>query len=127
MEEWTELEELKILLGIELENLEKDKILNFILGKTKEMVKNYCAIEEIPKELKHTIFSIAVELYRENEYGSEELLGKVSSISEGDMAIHFDGTKSGYYPSATLLEGFGGLTFLKNYTMQLDQFRKMRW
>lgn len=118
---------LKMLLGIECNDDSKNNIMQYILNNVKDMVKNYCRIETIPVELRNIMLHMAVDVYRTELFGQEELTGTVKSISEGDVSVVFNSSGSGEYPSATLLNSYGGMTFLKNYAMQLDKFRKIGW
>ncbi|WP_346930276.1 phage head-tail connector protein [Clostridium sp.] len=81
----TQLEKLKKLLGISLDDDSKDFSLEFISENVQETVKNYCNITEIPKELETFIQAKVVSIFR---YESNEYKG-VKSISEGDTKIDF--------------------------------------
>ncbi len=122
-----QLKRVKQLLGMPEEDTNKDDLLLFLIEKAEDMVKNYCRIREIPEELKNIIASMAQELYRIERPGEEEAMGAVKTFSQGDMSVSFESSSSGEYPSATLLRSYGGLTFLRNYTAQLDAFRKAGW
>ena len=68
-----QLEKLKLLLG--LENNDKDMILTFVLGKTSDMICNYCRIKEVPKGLQNVMLNMAVDLYRAENLGQEQYEG----------------------------------------------------
>ncbi|WP_343118087.1 phage head-tail connector protein, partial [Clostridioides difficile] len=82
-----EVERLKKLLGFSREDDSKDTILEFILEDVEEMVKNYCNVPTIPEQLNSTILRMAIDMYKNESLGSEDIaLGSISSISEGDTS-----------------------------------------
>lgn len=109
------LDRLKALLGIT--GVEKDVFLDFALENAEETIRNYCHIDDIPKELNTTVLRMAVDLYRSENIGSESGAETVKSISQGDTSV--------------TLEAAGGTDYkqsiLKNYEAQLRKFRKLRW
>ena len=109
------LEKLKQLLGITDDS--KNSILEFTLERVENTIKNYCNIKEIPVELNNTILSMAMELYRIENFGSEEEGKDIKSIAVGDTTTTFE-AKSDKRISKELL---------KDYKAQLDPFRKLRW
>ena len=111
----TQLEKLKQLLGIVDDT--KDFILQFTLEKTEDTIKNYCNIKEIPTELNNTVLSMAMELYRIENFGSEEESEDIKSIAVGDTTTTFE-TKSNKDTTKGLL---------KNYKAQIDPFKDLRW
>ena len=113
----TKVEKLKALLGITTSD--KDFIIQFILDKVSDMVCNYCNIQEIPQGLENVTLNMAVDLYRAEGLGQEQLQGVVKSISEGDVSVSFS--------SASSISENPGMAFLKNYIKQLDQYRKVGW
>ncbi|HBF8863056.1 TPA: phage head-tail connector protein, partial [Clostridioides difficile] len=76
-----EVERLKKLLGFSREDDSKDTILEFILEDVEEMVKNYCNVPTIPEQLNSTILRMAIDMYKNESLGSEDIaLGSISSI-----------------------------------------------
>ena len=64
--------------------------MEFILEDVEQIIKDYCNIKEIPKELNNTVLRMAVDLYRSENLGEEEIpLGSISSISEGDTTVSY--------------------------------------
>ena len=109
-----ELEKLKALLGIADES--KDAVLDFIIEDVEETIKNYCQIEEVPQGLINTAYRMAMDLYRNENIGSEDCaLGSVSSITEGDTSTSFR-----QYADDNFKD-----TVLKNYKPQLNRYRKV--
>lgn len=109
-----ELEKLKALLGIADES--KDAVLDFIIVDVEETIKNYCQIEEVPQGLINTAYRMAMDLYRNENIGSEDCaLGSVSSITEGDTSTSFR-----QYADDNFKD-----TVLKNYKPQLNRYRKV--
>ena len=111
----TNLEKLKQLLGIK--DNDKDFILEFAIKRVEDTIKNYCNIKEIPEELNNTVLSMAMELYRAENFGSEEEGKDIKSIQVGDTSTTFE-TKSSKDISKKLL---------KDYKAQIDPFRRLRW
>lgn len=111
-----DLAKLKALLGIEDDS--KDVILEFVIADVEETIKNYCHVEEMPKGLVNTGYRMAMDLYRNENIGSETAaVGTVSSISEGDTSTSFQ-----QYVDANFKD-----TVLKNYKSSLNRYRKVAW
>lgn len=108
---------LKMLLGITDDS--KDTILNFLINKGTDMICNYCSIDTVPVGLEKVLLSICVDMYRAETLGQEKAEGVVKEISEGDISVTFNS------PSA--LSQDGGLAFLRDYTQQLNRYRKVGW
>ncbi len=113
----TNLNTLKMLLGIA--DSSKDGILIFVINKVTDMILNYCNIDYIPDRLNNVLINMCVDMYRAESLGQEELQGPVKSITEGDISVSFG--------NASSVSDNPGMEFLKNYTAQLDRFRKVRW
>ena len=111
----TNLERLKQLLGIK--DNDKDFILEFAIERVEDTIKNYCNIKEIPEELNNTVLSMAMELYRIENFGSEEEGKDIKSIQVGDTTTTFETNKKIDISKE----------LLKDYKGQLDPFRKLRW
>ncbi|EMJ5513613.1 phage head-tail connector protein [Clostridioides difficile] len=112
-----EVERLKKLLGFSREDDSKDTILEFILEDVEEMVKNYCNVPTIPEQLNNTILRMAIDMYKNESLGSEDIaLGSISSISEGDTSVSYRSSASEFKES-----------LLKDYKSQLNRYRKIRW
>ncbi|WP_074116046.1 phage head-tail connector protein [Clostridioides difficile] len=112
-----EVERLKKLLGFSREEDSKDTILEFILEDVEEMVKNYCNVPTIPEQLNSTILRMAIDMYKNESLGSEDIaLGSISSISEGDTSVSYRSSASEFKES-----------LLKDYKSQLNRYRKIRW
>ncbi|NJB05868.1 hypothetical protein GSQ22_08530, partial [Clostridioides difficile] len=108
---------LKKLLGFSREDDSKDTILEFILEDVEEMVKNYCNVPTIPEQLNSTILRMAIDMYKNESLGSEDIaLGSISSISEGDTSVSYRSSASEFKES-----------LLKDYKSQLNRYRKLRW
>lgn len=110
-----QLEKLKQLLGITDDT--KDLILGFAIERVENAIKSYCNIKEIPEEINSTVLSMAMELYRIENFGSEEEGKDIKSIQVGDTTTTFETNKKIDTPKE----------FLKGYKAQLDPFRKLRW
>ena len=111
-----EVAKLKELLGIEDES--KDVILEFVIADVEETIKNYCHVEEMPDGLQNTGYRMAMDLYRNENIGSESAaVGSVSSITEGDTSTSFR-----QYVDDNFKD-----TVLKNYKSSLNRYRKVVW
>ena len=108
---------LRVLLGITDES--KDVILAFVIDKATDMVCNYCNIAEIPAGLRNVLLNMCVDLYRGESLGQEQMQGPVKSITEGDVSVSFG--------SAASTTENSGMAFLKDYTAQLNRYRKVGW
>ncbi len=113
----TQLEKLKKLLGIPLDNDSKDFLLEFTLGDVEQTIKDYCNIKEIPESLNNTMLRMAVDLYRNENLGEEESsLGSVSSIVDGDTTVSYKSSANEFKD-----------TLIKDYKVQLNRYRKLVW
>ena len=111
-----ELAKLKALLGIE--DGSKDVILEFVIVDVEETIKNYCHVDTVPDGLVNTGYRMAMDLYRNENIGSETgATGSVSSISAGDTSTSFR-----QYVDDNFKD-----TVLKNYKSSLNRYRKVAW
>ena len=107
---------LKQLLGMDEKDNTKDAQLQFVIDDVEEIIKNYCNLEEIPFGLLNTSYRMAIDLYRNENPGSEEFaLGSVSSISEGDTSTSFKQSVDDNFKE----------TLLKNYIPTLCRYRRV--
>ena len=111
------LTKLKSLLGIS--DSSKEILIEFALEKAKDMICNYCRIDSVPTALENVQLSMAMDIYRSDSLGKEQVEGTVKSMTEGDVSISFS--------SAFGSGESSGTGFLKSYTIQLDKFRKLGW
>ena len=112
-----ELDKLKALLGIELDDTSKDVILEFTMDNVKEVIFNYCHIEELAEGLINTAYRMCLDLYRNENLGDESNpLGSISSISEGDTSTSFRSNATEFKDS-----------LLKDYKKKLNKYRKLVW
>ena len=111
-----EVAKLKELLGIE--DKSRDVILEFVIADVEETIKNYCHVDEMPDGLQNTGYRMAMDLYRNENIGSESAaVGSVSSITEGDTSTSFR-----QYVDDNFKD-----TVLKNYKSSLNRYRKVVW
>lgn len=113
-----DVDTLKPLIGISVSDTSKDTVLMFLLANVEETILNYCNLKELPDGLLFAAYRMAVDLYRNEQIGSEEAGKSVSSISEGDTSVSFNGSS---YES-----GFAG-SLLKRYDKQLTRYRRLLW
>lgn len=107
------LEQLQNLLG----NPEKisEEILKFALEDTAEHIRNYCHIDDIPDGLMHTWVRMALDLVRNECFGSASLPNGVKSISMGDTSTSFCNISDNSYAGS----------LLKTYEKTLRRYRKL--
>ncbi len=103
-----QLERLKLLLGITDES--KDFALEFVIRNVEDNIKSYCHLKEVPVELENVVLSIAMELYRIGNYGSEEAGQAIKTIAVGDTTTTFE-----THTSKDTMEGL-----LKGFRSQID-------
>ena len=103
----------------EQETEQIDEILLFVSERSIEMVKGYCNIEEVPKELKNVCVEIAILLYDNENYGEEEKSARLKSITEGNVSVSYQSETSSWREQKNVL--------LKPFLEELDKFRKMKW
>jgi hypothetical protein len=112
-----EILKLKSLLGIELGDTTKEAAINFVLEDVSETIKNYCNTDGVPDGLHSTMIRMAMDLYRnENLCSEESSLGSISSISEGDTSVNYRSSASEFKEH-----------LLKDYKIQLNRYRRIRW
>lgn len=109
-----QLDKLKLILGITDSN--KDALLEFAISRVEETIKNYCNLEAVPAELNNVVLSMAMELYRLENFGNEEVGQIVKSIAVGDTTTTFDTSNK---------DSVKGL--LRDFKSQIDPFRRVRW
>lgn len=112
-----ELKKLKVLLGIKIDDKSEDLLLEFVIDNIKEIILNHCNLDVLPDGLINTCYRMCMDLYRNENLGSEEIsLGSISSISEGDTSTSFRSSMSEFKDS-----------ILKDYKKQLNKYRKVAW
>jgi hypothetical protein len=113
-----EIEKLKLILGIAADDTTQDGNLSFIVEDVEEIILTYCHLGKFPPGLLHTGYRMAIDLYRNENIGDTDVAGgAVIAIEEGDTKVQFN---------KKLDEDFSG-TLLKNYTAQLNRYRKLAW
>ncbi|WP_445671642.1 phage head-tail connector protein [Paenibacillus sp. FSL K6-2859] len=115
------LDKLKGLLLIPIEDLSKNSRLLFVLETIVQEIKTYCNISSIPEALDNVVLHIAEDYYR-TKYPTEfeQTAPAVTSIKRGDVTTVFGSAK------ATVVVG-SGAAFVRNYSAQLNAFRRLRW
>ncbi len=110
-----ELNKFKQLLGMEVSDNSKNVPLQFVLDDISETILNYCNLSELPDGLSNTGYRMAIDLYRSEAPGEEDIpLGVVSSVTTGDSSTSFKSSSSEFKDS-----------LLKDYKKQLNRFRKV--
>lgn len=108
------IDTLKQLIGIDLEDNKKDMLIKFALDDAQSIILNYCNVNEVPEGLNTTWIKMSIDLYRNENLGSEETGKYVSNISEGDSSVSFKSNYSEFKDS-----------LLKNYISQLNRYRRL--
>ncbi|NFB57632.1 hypothetical protein EXM89_17740 [Clostridium botulinum] len=113
----TQLEKLKKLLGISLDDDSEDFSLEFALEDVEQIIKGYCHIKEISEALNNIVLKMAMDMYRNENLGEEEnSLGSVSSITDGDTSVSYRSSAAEFKDS-----------LIKDYKAQLNKYRKLVW
>lgn len=102
----------KAILGIT--GNENDDLIQFSLESAEETIKNYCHIDKVPEGLNATMYRMAADIYRNEQFGQQDSVSRVTSISEGDTTTSFGGMASEFAKS-----------LLKDYDMALRQYRRV--
>ena len=83
-----DIKKLKMLLGLDGSS-EKDVFVEFALETARENVMNYCHIEKIPEGLGATVIRMAADIYRNGQYGSEDMPVGDTSTSFGNASAEY--------------------------------------
>ena len=105
-------ERLLALLGLNADEQSIEICVEFALDNAKDIVKNYCHIDEIPAELE--VLRMAMDIYRNEKPGETETPQRVSSAQIGDTSTSF-GTVSASFTDS----------LMKNYKSSLNRYRKV--
>jgi len=99
----------------------ENRALEFAARRSVEMVKGYCNIQEISKELVGVCISIGLWLYDNDMYKTTKSPGNgpVKSIREGQVSVTFQEEKK--------LQGMDESKILVAFSTELNRFRKMGW
>ena len=111
----SQLEKVKLLLGITDNN--KDFILEFVISRVENAIKNDCNLDKIPVELEDVVLNMAIKLYRLENFGSEEAGQTVKSIAVGDTSTTFETHESNDLAKC----------LIKDFKAQIAPFRRVRW
>ncbi len=109
-----DVKKLKMLLGMDTGSSEKDAFVEFALETARENILNYCHIEKIPEGLSATVIRMAADIYRDGQYGSEDMPVQVTSIKLGDTSTSFGNASSEYMQN-----------LFKKYGAVLRRYRKV--
>ena len=107
------LERLQALRGMETERLAAAE---YAAGRSVEMIKAFCNIDEMPEELLGVAVSLAGWIL-DGGMGATQAGGSVTSIKEGDVSIGF--AEGGMRANAS--EG----EMLRHFLPELERFRRL--
>ena len=99
---------------LEISDDTSDVVVEFALDNASEIIKNYCNITAVPAELNFTMIRMAVDLYRNEKFGSSDVPQNVNRVTIGDTSTSFGDISSDYSE-----------TVLKNYAKVLNRYRKV--
>lgn len=115
----------------------KDIEVRLAVSEIEQVIKNYCVIGDVPKELVFTWANMTVDLLlfefhakSNNNIGDEAASnsGEISSLSIGDTSISFGGTATNSERNRALNSHKPILDELTlNYQQQLNSFRRLVW
>ena len=106
--------ELKMLLGIGSADDSQNEYLNLLLEQTATKILNEILQDSLPTMLEPILVEIAADAYK---LSRGEAIGTISSMSDNGQSVSFT--------SDAILRSVA--TVLKDYTGQLDRFRKPGW
>ncbi len=110
-----DVKKLKVLLGMDTgSSSEKDVFVEFALETARENILNYCHIEKIPEGLATTVIQMAADIYRERQYGSEDMPVQVASVKVGDTSTSFGNASAEYAQD-----------LFKKYRAVLNRYRRV--
>lgn len=98
----------------------KPQELEFAVELVCDSIKNYCNLLEVPKGLWNVAVSMAIDAYKQTETLTTESL-QAKGVSRGDTSYTFA------VPAEQLQAVVNSPVFARQYTAQLNAFRKMRW
>lgn len=113
-----EVNTFKPLVGIKVADTEQDEVIAFLLANVEEIILNYCNLAKLPAGLKFTAYRMAMDLYRNEQVGAASTENPISSLSEGDLSIGFNGS---------IYEASFTQSLLKGYEKQLNRYRRLIW
>lgn len=122
------LTNIKILLNMSLEDTSKDQILNYLKETITQRVKNYCNLEEVPKELEFILVEMISAIYK-NKYATENISSITPTVSVGAIKSETIGDYSVTYATSTDKTTSSNNTVddvLNDYKSQLNKFRKLK-
>ena len=116
----TDIETIRVLTG---NNDISEEFIAFYLDSTREFIKSYCNIDDIPDALRPTYLEITALRIKANASGSKSTLGEgvkqVGSISDGNQSVSYSVGGAG-------TKGFvSEEDFVSAYGYMLDRFRRM--
>lgn len=109
------LEDLRKLLGIPAADKDSRMQARFALESAEEFARNYCNIGDIPAGLTNTIIRMAVDIFRNESYGSAQVPQAIKSVSMGDTKTDFGCAQAAGY----------GESLLRDYRKQLNRYRRV--
>ena len=98
-----------------------EKLLGFTVSLVEDSIKNYCNLSEVPTALQNTAAAMAVDAWRQHQFGQAQLEAQEKGVSRGDASFSFA------TPAEQMQAIIANPGFTQNYTVQLNQFRKLRW
>lgn len=102
----------KALLGITEGG--DDSLVQFALESAEETILNYCNISRVPEGLSATMYRMAADIYRNEQFGQQGAQGRVKVISEGDAEVSFESAGEEFTES-----------LLKDYSIVLKKYRRV--
>ena len=107
-------------------NVTDDEVIDFMINKTQEYIKNYCNVEKVPLGLKYVAIDMCCGSFLKNkslrgDLGGFDIKEAIKSIKEGDITISYNSAAS----SSELLHLF--IDRLINREDMLICYRKMKW
>lgn len=109
------LETIKTLLGSDVD----EALAAFAMELARESICSYCNMETVPPGLRSTWAAMAVDCYRQGQYGGN-LEGQEKSIARGDTSLGF------VTPAEQMQMAVSAPSFAQNYQARLAAYRRLR-
>lgn len=110
------IEMLKLLLG-DCPPSTNIKVMQYWLSSTEQLIKNYCNIDEIPKELDNVLIELTCLRINNNSKGIGTGSAVATSMSDNGQSVSF-----GFKPNGISAED---QDLLSSYKQQLIKFRRL--
>lgn len=113
------LDKVKSLLGVQKSDTSKDVELEFVLDLVAEQICSYCHIESVPIGLANTAILMCIDAFRQMDLGKQTIEVEIKSVARGDTSYSYRTA------SEIAADKVTNPSFVNNYTMHLNRYRKV--